>query len=439
MPRIGIKRSASLYVSKSHSENSENHHASPAAGKKAFGDGSKRLALGLNTSILNLSINDCTCPICLEILVEPVQMPCRHEVCLPCFKAMTDKTNFHCPMCRMRISTWSRAASNSNTLVNQQRWEQIQRAFPKEIRDRVEGKTASILAESMKKDKETAAASSGQQEQQTHHHQPVAEPGAIRREYEEYLRREQERIRAEQETEEKLSLDLIQRVLREEDAVTLDDYVRLVERTAAGPTTSAGHPPATRTHDATVNRIQAPPAYPPPPPPTQEVSVIDEEQAPPPPVPPRIATAPRVARMPHRAAPMRSRIDDLIDDERHQGNATPPSTSASTSTSTESAEVSNIKLRLRPSIKRQVRPVVARKAAEDKEAVAAADSSLDMSSSAADTTVTTGTLDRRLRGHRAQPTSSLATTAVNQGLDDTQESTPALPKRRMSLRRSTRV
>ena len=28
----------------------------------------------LNKS-LNLSINDCTCPICLEILIEPVRMP----------------------------------------------------------------------------------------------------------------------------------------------------------------------------------------------------------------------------------------------------------------------------------------------------------------------------------------------------------------------------
>ena len=203
MPKPGIKRSASLYVK---SENRENE--APVHNKKVFNgvSDSKRVALGLNTSVLNLSINDCTCPICLEILFEPVQMPCHHEVCLPCFKAMTDKTNFHCPMCRMRISTWSRAASNSNTLVNQQRWAQIQKAFPNEIRDRVEGKTAIILAETMKKEKEEASTRPTVV-------QPVAEPGAIRREYEEYLRREQERIRAEQENEEKLSLDLIQRVL----------------------------------------------------------------------------------------------------------------------------------------------------------------------------------------------------------------------------------
>ena len=203
MPKLGIKRSASLYVSK----NCENHGSASKKALEGGGGGSKRPALGLNTSVLNLSINDCTCPICLEILLEPVQMPCHHEVCLPCFKAMTEQTNFHCPMCRMRISTWSRAASNANTLVNQQRWQQIQRAFPREIRDRVEGKTAAKLAESIKRDKENGATA------QVSVQRPVAEPGAIRREYEEYLRREQERLRAEQESEEKLSLDLIQRVL----------------------------------------------------------------------------------------------------------------------------------------------------------------------------------------------------------------------------------
>lgn len=49
-------------------------------------------------SVQNLSISDCSCPICLEVLIEPVVLPCKHELCLPCFKDMMDQTNFLCPM-----------------------------------------------------------------------------------------------------------------------------------------------------------------------------------------------------------------------------------------------------------------------------------------------------------------------------------------------------
>lgn len=102
---------------------------------------------------LDLSLTDFSCPICLEVLIEPVKMPCSHELCLPCFKSMLDLTNFSCPMCRMRISSWSRYASNSNSLVNQERWEFIQKAFPIEIKNRIEGKTAQILTESIERQK----------------------------------------------------------------------------------------------------------------------------------------------------------------------------------------------------------------------------------------------------------------------------------------------
>ena len=49
-------------------------------------------------NVHNLSITDCSCPICLEILIEPVVLPCKHELCLPCFKDMMDQTNFLCPL-----------------------------------------------------------------------------------------------------------------------------------------------------------------------------------------------------------------------------------------------------------------------------------------------------------------------------------------------------
>ena len=33
-----------------------------------------------------VSLSDVSCPICLCILVEPVQMPCNHVICAPCFQ-----------------------------------------------------------------------------------------------------------------------------------------------------------------------------------------------------------------------------------------------------------------------------------------------------------------------------------------------------------------
>ena len=168
----------------------------------------KRSPLGeiqLEESTMNLSLSDCSCPICLEVLVEPVVLPCKHELCLPCFSGMTDKTNFLCPMCRMRISTWCRSASKTNTLVNKERWDQIKKAFPNEISDRIEGKTAEKLEEEINKEKAICKENSKNQN--------ISKPGEIRKEYEDNLRREQERLRLEREQEEQESLNYINQVI----------------------------------------------------------------------------------------------------------------------------------------------------------------------------------------------------------------------------------
>lgn len=178
-------------------------------------------------NLLNLTISDCTCPICLEILVEPVVLPCKHELCLPCFSGMTDKTNFLCPMCRMRISTWSRTASNNNTLVNIKRWEQIKKAFPNEIKDRVEGKTADKLIESYKHEKEIQSKLSN-----------VSKPGEIRQEFEATIRREQDRLNAEKEQEEKLSENYIQQVIAQEERMTIPDYINRINSNTPNPIAS---------------------------------------------------------------------------------------------------------------------------------------------------------------------------------------------------------
>ena len=79
------------------------------------------------------------CPICLEILIEPVQMPCKHELCIQCFKSHVEDTSLSCPMCRQRISIWVRRNAKNNTLVNQERWALIQSMFPERVQRRLDG------------------------------------------------------------------------------------------------------------------------------------------------------------------------------------------------------------------------------------------------------------------------------------------------------------
>lgn len=88
---------------------------------------------------ISISLSDFTCPICLQILIEPVIMPCEHELCGPCFKKNVEEANFLCPLCRMRISSWARRNSRNGTLVNSKRWEQIQKLFPENCRKRLLG------------------------------------------------------------------------------------------------------------------------------------------------------------------------------------------------------------------------------------------------------------------------------------------------------------
>lgn len=89
--------------------------------------------------MISNSFTDYMCPICLQILIEPVVMPCEHELCRPCFKKNVEEANFVCPLCRMRISSWARRNTRKGTLVDLKRWEQIQRLFPEKCQKRLRG------------------------------------------------------------------------------------------------------------------------------------------------------------------------------------------------------------------------------------------------------------------------------------------------------------
>ncbi|XP_036353815.2 E3 ubiquitin-protein ligase RNF168-like [Ochotona princeps] len=85
------------------------------------------------------SLSDCQCQICLDILIEPVTLPCNHTLCKSCFQLTIEKTSICCPFCRRRISSWARYHAGRNSLVNVELWELIQKHYPTKCRLRILG------------------------------------------------------------------------------------------------------------------------------------------------------------------------------------------------------------------------------------------------------------------------------------------------------------
>uniref|UniRef100_A0A671G5D6 RING-type E3 ubiquitin transferase n=1 Tax=Rhinolophus ferrumequinum TaxID=59479 RepID=A0A671G5D6_RHIFE len=85
------------------------------------------------------SLSEIQCKICVEILIEPVTLPCNHTVCKACFQSIIEKSNLCCPFCRRWISSWARYHTPRNSLVNMELWEKIQKHYPKECKLRISG------------------------------------------------------------------------------------------------------------------------------------------------------------------------------------------------------------------------------------------------------------------------------------------------------------
>ena len=85
------------------------------------------------------SLLECQCQICVEILFEPVTLPCNHTLCKPCFESTVEKASLCCPFCRRRVSSWTRYHTRRNSLVNTELWEIIQKHYPEESQLRVSG------------------------------------------------------------------------------------------------------------------------------------------------------------------------------------------------------------------------------------------------------------------------------------------------------------
>ncbi|KAM5163146.1 E3 ubiquitin-protein ligase RNF168 isoform 1-T2 [Mantella aurantiaca] len=151
-----------------------------------------------------LQRSECLCAICREILLEPVTLPCNHTLCHPCFQMTVEKASLCCPFCRLRVSSWARRNARSGTLVNQELWKTIQRQYPEECHRRACG------LDTEEDDFEDGF---------TPHPAPqICEPGEIRQEYEaEITKIEAERLRREEE-ERKASEEYIHKLLAEEEA-----------------------------------------------------------------------------------------------------------------------------------------------------------------------------------------------------------------------------
>ncbi|KAG7471126.1 hypothetical protein MATL_G00121070 [Megalops atlanticus] len=85
-----------------------------------------------------LTLEEARCPVCLEILLEPVTMPCKHSVCLPCFKQSVEFTSLCCPLCRLRVSSWARRQSLKKSLINAELWDMVRQSYPERCKRRME-------------------------------------------------------------------------------------------------------------------------------------------------------------------------------------------------------------------------------------------------------------------------------------------------------------
>ncbi|XP_041851260.1 E3 ubiquitin-protein ligase rnf168 isoform X2 [Melanotaenia boesemani] len=156
-----------------------------------------------------LSREDVLCPVCLEIFMEPVTLPCTHTFCKVCFLESVDKATLCCPLCRKRISSWTRLNSRNNSLVDQALWKRIQSCFPLQCQRRLSGKDA---------DDEDRSGSVCVPR--------VSQPGELRQEYEDQVTKLMEERRLLDEEERKASEELIKRLLQEEEEQLQEERMR---------------------------------------------------------------------------------------------------------------------------------------------------------------------------------------------------------------------
>ncbi|XP_046990528.1 E3 ubiquitin-protein ligase RNF169-like [Schistocerca americana] len=178
------------------------------------------MAMGVNKnrvvrkhrSLNNLTLLNVACPVCMGILIEPVTLPCNHDLCLECFEKSVENNSLTCPMCRKRIGGWLRQAKDKS-LVNQTLWKLIQEKFPHEVEAKLKGDDDGVA------DRISAMIP------------PVSlsSEGEIREEFALEVKKYEEEIRRKQEEEQNASLELIRKLQEEEERKRLEATKLLTE------------------------------------------------------------------------------------------------------------------------------------------------------------------------------------------------------------------
>ncbi|KAG7483844.1 hypothetical protein MATL_G00042600 [Megalops atlanticus] len=155
---------------------------------------------GVETTVRQLTLEEARCPVCFEILLEPVTMPCMHSVCLPCFKRTVELTSLCCPLCRLRVSSWARRHSREKSLVNTELWDRVRQSYPERCKRRMEQREGETVG------KEIIFRAP------VH----ICKPGEIRQEYE----KQKKKMEEEKEKGEKASEEAIHKSLENDQRQT---------------------------------------------------------------------------------------------------------------------------------------------------------------------------------------------------------------------------
>ncbi|KAJ8280309.1 hypothetical protein GJAV_G00053060 [Gymnothorax javanicus] len=65
-------------------------------------------------------------------------MPCRHSVCLPCFRQAVQLASQRCPPSPLRVSSWARRQCRAKGLVNAELWDMVRKSYPEKCKRRME-------------------------------------------------------------------------------------------------------------------------------------------------------------------------------------------------------------------------------------------------------------------------------------------------------------
>ncbi|XP_077270221.1 uncharacterized protein LOC143901666 isoform X1 [Temnothorax americanus] len=165
---------------------------------------SKLLDLTVSRTTADVDLRELTCPICRGILIEPVTLPCTHNLCLRCLQGTFEHNSLSCPLCRVRVGSWVRTATRSETLVNHGLWQLIRSKFPKEVENKHNGEEGDLGL-----DADYAA------------NRILSAAGEIHREYKAQLQKVEEERRRQRQVEQIASEALIQQIQAEEKQLLL--------------------------------------------------------------------------------------------------------------------------------------------------------------------------------------------------------------------------